>query len=585
MNCDHIRKLLLRLFDYLILPILILIFLFEPNYLHGYIFSFDEGQHLAWISGILKGKIPYRDLYMVYGPLLEYIPALLMKLFGYSLQVLRSFYHFGTIISLVIGYFLSRTIIKSRLFVFFATWLMINLSVITMWSSKWGGIRLGSGLLALLLLVYYFKSKNKRILYACGLATGLSFLISQEIGICAIVSGLLSVSYFNFYCKDNFPKLIQKVSIYSLGIITAVLPFFVYFIFKNAFLEYLRIMFFEVPFKFPLIYKDVYPFLSLPSKLSLNIWINYLTSTTFYFYSIALLYSLSIIYLIKCAIQRKLTEKGLYLLILVGFGLPLFRAATRMLGGPQFNISLPPVLIILCLLLESIYSKAKTYFKNVLKLFRTDRSTMQRNELCFCGSGKKYKNCCLGKNSLFYNLAMFSLSSLIVVFYLINVFVSTRPEIRIHRMFNKFMTYKQERHSLEPLELKYAGGVYVPFEQADTITSVVNYIEANVALDERIFVLPHEGHYYFLLNRPTATRFDSALFAEVDPKYQKEVINNLERQKVRYVIYDRSSYLVTDHNPVANEKRIPVIVDYILNNYSVEKEIKGTLILKRKSAT
>jgi hypothetical protein len=152
-------------------------------------------------------------------------------------------------------------------------------------------------------------------------------------------------------------------------------------------------------------------------------------------------------------------------------------------------------------------------------------------------------------------------------------------------MFNKFKAARQERQWLAPLELKYAKGVYVPEAQAKILSSVVEYLQDKLSQEEEIFVLPHEGHYHFLLNKPSASRFDSALFAEVDPNYEKEVVEAIEKAKVRYIIYDRASYLVTDHNPVPNEKRIPEIVDYVLKNYTIIHQVEGTLVLERKGVS
>ncbi|MFH1622513.1 MAG: SEC-C metal-binding domain-containing protein [Candidatus Omnitrophota bacterium] len=576
----QIKRVMEISFDYFIVPLFIFIFLFEPNFLHGYIFSFDEGQHLAWISGILKGKVPYRDLYMIYGPLLEYIPALLMKLFGPSLQVLRAFYHFGTIFSLMLGYFLIRIILKSRLFVFISSWLLINLTVMPMWSSRWGGIRLGSGFLVLLFLIFYLKKQKRILLYLSGVFTGLSFLISQEMGICAIIACILSLIGINYYWKENLRKFVQKIIIYILGTITILVPFFIYFLLKGAFLQYLRIMFFDVPFKFPLVYRDDYPFLSLPNSFSIVIWMNYLSSRTFYFYGSIAIYGLSLVHLFKRIIQKKVSIDILHLLMLVSFGLPLLKTATRMLGGPQFNISLPPILIIACLFLEKISFKFRDSFKNI----SFDKSNLGRNEPCFCGSGKKYKNCCLEKSKiLFLNLTKCLVLSLIILLSFFFIFIITRPDINLKRMSKKFNTYKKERQLLVSLNLKRAKKVYVPQAQAVELTAVIEFLENKVASGESIFVLPHEGHYYFFLDRLCATRFDSALFAQVDPSYQTEVIQAIEEEKAPYIIYNKTSYLVTDNNPIPNEERIAEIVDYVLRSYTLEKQFGGTLILRRKT--
>ena len=51
----------------------------------------EEGEHLAWIQSILSGGVHGRDFFCLYGPMLIYPLAWLMKLFGPTITLLRHY--------------------------------------------------------------------------------------------------------------------------------------------------------------------------------------------------------------------------------------------------------------------------------------------------------------------------------------------------------------------------------------------------------------------------------------------------------------------------------------------------------------
>jgi len=61
-------------------------------------FQIDNGRELYVPAEILKGKLLFRDLWYMYGPLAPYLKALLFRIFGVHLTVL---YVFG--LALTIG--------------------------------------------------------------------------------------------------------------------------------------------------------------------------------------------------------------------------------------------------------------------------------------------------------------------------------------------------------------------------------------------------------------------------------------------------------------------------------------------------
>ncbi len=74
--------------DFILAPLFIFFSLYSPYFGSGSIFALDEGYHLSCINDLLRGSVLYTDIYMQHGPLLEYIPYWLMKLFGVHIAVL-----------------------------------------------------------------------------------------------------------------------------------------------------------------------------------------------------------------------------------------------------------------------------------------------------------------------------------------------------------------------------------------------------------------------------------------------------------------------------------------------------------------
>ena len=578
--------LILRILDYAILPIIIFLIAYDPNFSHGTIVSMDEGAHLAWINGILQGKVPYRDMYIGYGPFLEYLPALLMKIFRPTIVVLRAYWHFGTIFTLILGYFLSRAVIRTRFFVYLATWLLIAMTIIPSWTSRWGGIRVGTGLVVLLCLIAYMKRRSKIWLYFGGLATAFSILTSPEIGIFAFIAAMTFLIGLNFAKKSFRSKIyLRELFLYLAGMVTIFLAFIIYYLSVNAFLDYLKINFIDFPFKLAKTATYTYPFLPLLEffQYVLNtlkyFWISpevrdntfhiiftLILSRTFLLYLVFGIYIISAIYLTVKIVRKKFNFIELTILTLVVFGFPLLKAGMRAFGGIQFNYALTPVVILSSLLLEKVALKTEKAI-NAIK-----------------DASWNYKLLYLFKSSLFLLILILSFTYIIISTKATgNALFKLKQFGPKEKILFEEKQFGNKSFQIKSLDIERGGGIFLPAKQAKIITEVVDFISKNTKSDEPIFTFPHEGHYYFLADRRGATRFDTAVAACISPEYSLEVINDLERYKPRYIVYVTDSYMFPDYNPISNEERIPQIVSYIKRNYQIEKEFKGTLIMKRKN--
>jgi Dolichyl-phosphate-mannose-protein mannosyltransferase len=148
----------------------------------------DCGRELYVPLEILRGKLVYRDFWYPYGPLMPYVEALLVSVFGRHLAV---FYLFGlaiTIASALLLFELGRTL--DNVAIGMTAALALILQSFEPWAFNFifpyayaATMGLTFGLLCVLLILnYIFKGSGVYLAFA-SLAAGLALLCKQEVGI------------------------------------------------------------------------------------------------------------------------------------------------------------------------------------------------------------------------------------------------------------------------------------------------------------------------------------------------------------------------------------------------------------------
>ena len=567
-----------NLVDYFIGILIIFIFTWSPNFGHGYIVGPDEGQHLAWINEILHGKTVYKEIYMFYGPLLEFMPIIFMKIFGISLWSLRLFYQLSNMFNIVLGFLILKLVVKTRTFLYLGLWALLSTKVTEFWMARWGGARLTLALCAVWLIIYYAKKGKRPALFLGGVFTGLALFTSQEIGLVLLFASILFLFFLNFHIlkRIEVKSFIRIVFLYIGGFIISILPFVIYLLTKGAFLDYIRIVFIDLPFKYPkyfvepeftqLLFISLFSNLKIPFPFDTRYFLYYLLSI--------LIYGLGFGYIIWNSIAHRMTRRKILIFFILLFGFPLFLSSFRQIIGEQISLYSPPIVVTAIFLLEMLFILSK---KNLI---------IQR---------KKF-------NIKKLIIAIFCLIVIQDVFLIL--FIKSTPYKYAKGIINSYLTLKKDaadrfyrftdtsiaseekyaRLSGEwnKLGLVRAKGIFVPEKQAEAITGAIEFIKENTASSEEIFVFPHEGQYYFLADRPSITRFTPCIYASIDIDYQRQIVNDLETKRPRYCIYVRDAYVFTDYNKIPNEKRLSLVFGYLKDNYLIKKQYGQTLILERK---
>ena len=88
--------------DWLVLALILSVVTLQPHFMHGAINFYETGIYLPQISEFFHGKVFYRDMFVLRGPLEILMPAYVMKHFGTHIGVLNAYFYFGTVLTLII---------------------------------------------------------------------------------------------------------------------------------------------------------------------------------------------------------------------------------------------------------------------------------------------------------------------------------------------------------------------------------------------------------------------------------------------------------------------------------------------------
>ncbi len=160
----------------------------------------DEGTIAYQFERCLKGELPHRDFYSVYGVGFYLLGEWLFRLFGINLVVLRTFVVLLKLATIALVYVVSRRLVKPAfaflsVFIFIIWWgdPFINTSTFLYPSH----ISQFLGFLGLWLILRYVESRRSGYVFLAGLAVGLGSLFKPTVAVFNI-----SALFLFFFCRD-----------------------------------------------------------------------------------------------------------------------------------------------------------------------------------------------------------------------------------------------------------------------------------------------------------------------------------------------------------------------------------------------
>ena len=549
--------------EYIVLPVFIYLLTYSGN-IHGGIDLFHEGERLAPLNEMLHGGIPFRDVYVQHGLFQNaYLAWVGGQLFEPTLFGLRTMERVLNPLGYVALYLLGLQIFRGRFLTAFLCMLIAsgtNFSV---------SARHSLGLISFALVANFLtfsQGRSKRSVLSWkllfgGIFTSLAFWYSTEIGLYSLGAIGLFLVIYAFLQKGigaaneqvqekGVKERLFPVISYSCGVLLGFLPVGLYFLSHGALDDAIWNSYIQCRYQLAT-WGLAFPSLSKTlTLLSSDGWSAFIFSVGFRWYLPICIFLIIAGYLTYRGLSGTHSTNTMKLLLLLLGGVAFFRTALGRSDGGHLTFG-ATFLWLLCLF--PLEGGIISMFRVILSSFR-GRTPWQVAlkatwvlipTVIFCWYVGEVHNPISGFNGKWQRLRQ-----------------------------NPF------KQNVVSEELARAGAVDIPDEQVEQIQKVVAYIHENTEPNEKIFDFTSQGAYYFFANRPGVTRFHQVSYAST-PSMQQEVVEALERDKTRLVIFKTGGWFDAVDG-IRVEERHALVAAYLQENYEPAININGTEILMRK---
>jgi len=504
----------------------------------GWPFLGEEGSHFAYIQNMLSGGVYGKDFTCPYGPMMIYPMFWLVKLFGTTVVVARTYTYLLNLIAYGLILFIFYRFLASKAIFFLAS--IVYLAAFpphTLPAPQWSYLRVILGLFSLLLVDLYFRSHKKYLLFIAGLLTGQGLLFSQEVGVCSLFSQLAYL-FLNRFPDKGWKEGRKEILILLASTFFSVLPMLTAFYFKGALPAALKNIY-ENPKYFALGYGSL-PFLGLRDFFK--------TPTAegmLFAYWIIFVYVVFAIFLLSSAFLFPNTRSRSLKMCVLLFGIVMFRSFLGRSDGHHAHFVSPPAFLLVFLLLDDTWRS----FRNRPFVF-------------------------LKIGSILW----------IIVLLLPLFFLFSRPEAlknQIREVITDTVQFRQ-KGSLPAdgyrLPEIVRGGILFDPTTAERLKRISRFLQENTTPGEYTYFFPNEAGYYFLFNRNNPTRYPCAFHAATRAQ-RVELIGDLEQKKPKYIVHSLSTAHI---DGITEEIQVPEVVAYLKREYVLDSEQGDILILKRK---
>lgn len=524
-------------FDYLLVAAVLFLVTFDPAVIRGsfnpYLFLSEEGTHASTLQALLNGKVLYKDVYFLYGPLMEYPLTWIARVAGAGLLTIRLYTYACSLLGFWLIYLLSRRLLERRLSRLLTLALFVLFYFPVFPAPNGTFLRVALGLSCLIPLNSFFTTGRGVYLRLAGLLCGASVFFSPEAGMAALVSALISLgAYAALPRKGGKGGFAPAAAQFIFAACCVALPIAAYFqahdalgVFVANSLAYPRYV--------------IMGFACLPYP---DIVKDFSVATLFLYYWPVACYLGIASYLCIRWMCRRFTRRDLLLLGLTAFSMLLYRVALGRSNAEKQLWCLPALLLM-----------AAGFCEDAVLRFRKERRQ---------AGARPFRRLAL--------CALFLAG--------IAAFAWGPARNPVKQCLRSLLGLSGDNAAAVPLGLPGAESIRVPRKDAETIRAVTAYVRGHTSPGDTVYCFPEEGMYNFLTGRMNPTRFTLAyLMATTD--HRREAVADMERLKPAYVIYTLDSWRI---DGMAEAVAAPEISAYIKTHYVPEKEFPGVTILKRR---
>jgi hypothetical protein len=208
-------------------------------------FQIDNGRELYIPAAILKGKLLFRDLWYMYGPLAPYLKALLFRVFGVHLTVLYTFGLVLTVGTAILTFEVGRifrlgpltSAVPALFFLVEAFYPFIrNFIFPYSYAASLGAFL---GLACLYFVLRHLNDRHTSHLALAAILCGLAVLTKQEFGFACVVLLFYEIAA-SFFIQRSISQLFRNAAICLAGLVPA-LAVYGWFVWKLS----ARVLFIE----------------------------------------------------------------------------------------------------------------------------------------------------------------------------------------------------------------------------------------------------------------------------------------------------------------------------------------------------
>jgi len=498
----------------------------------------DHGRDLYAAQVSLKGHLPYRDYWWVYGPLMPYYYALCFKVLGIHIPaVLTGKALLALVSSLFVYLALAASLVPAGLAFIGAIWFLLFFPEFFITYNHVGGTVLLSTLTYL--TIQYFRQTKTIFLYLGLLCAVILALVKINFGLAALLMLLVAVIGADLFCKNKITR--EKLIFYTAAILA-----------------------------FPLLVMPVYFFLlkGLPAY-ALRQCFPYVGAYTLHHTPV--MESAEVLFrsILSTITANPISFFMAVVVILCG------ARTIQLLLTKKTEENIPVILTIVFLVFFYIINLHEFLASGVS--YRLAWSKPFAHLLMFIALGIGTQNLKKWARVLLY-------AALILICAV--QFLNTNSYAR---------AFKDPFHYLAVERAK----VFLGNDPAwtNTVTLTVAYLKANLKDDELFFALPYDTLYYFLTDKVSPTRqiifFDHEF---IPPEQEKATIADLENRRVNWVLLSSRQDSREFGLGTLGKTYCPLLGAYIAENFETVAQFgdwvnepgwawnHGAKILRRKSA-
>lgn len=540
---DFIKK------ERLYISIILLVFVIEIMIFcgHNALFFIDIGREAIIPAGIFQGKVLYRDIWNIYGPLSYFINAFAYFLFGTNLNSLYTVGVVNSFIYTFVYYFLCREFLDKSLSTLITIFVMVvcmfNITLFNFilpysYATVYG---LCAYCIASLLIIKYIKTQNPSFAFTSFLFAGIAFANKIEFLPLFIIL-LLVVIFIKPIGKFNIAKSVLSFAIvpiccslilfwqgFSLHNLSTTIQLLTKYSQLNSVVDFQKFIGFYFDFNI-FIHNFVY-FLILLSLFIINykIYVSKYKNRVFniFFY---------------CA-------TAIIAIIITGL-------------NPYMFSFLPILLTLLFLFRIKQFYKNPAVFTLVLLAIGGSLRTFYSLNMALYGQ---------------FTLPWVLLGLIVLINYSDNNLADKKPIMQKYIKFimiillisNGYFVFSQRIKCNYPIETA-RGKIYTWDAYGKSIDDFVTYLKNNTQ-GEDILVLPEGALVNFLLDKNVNYMYYS-LIQDYIPIFDKNEIDFTIKQKNIKYIATINGYLLSSNINDSYYKKILLTLN---NNYTIEKEFKS----------